>query len=207
MMRWNSAVLNCVVALVATMAIAAGRAAPPDRKKPKPPSATPTPSAPQQAARQAPQSPADRTTAPAAREKALSRMSPAQQQNLDQLKTDLTSIRAGSGVTEAQKQKLADDVMSAAQGATKPSQASVTKLTSDLQSALGDSSLSYKEKAQLGDDVSAVLNSAGISQSEVEAIIQDAEDILRAANVSQQEIDAVVSDLEAIAAEARKNAP
>lgn len=126
-----------------------------------------------------------------------------QQQNILKLQGDLQALKAGSQVTPAQKQKLADDLMVLAQGTTKPSQASVNELANSLTAATADSHITPKEQANLMQDVAAVMNSANIPQSEVEAVIADAQAILVSSGVSSQEVQMVVADLQAIANEVK----
>lgn len=128
-------------------------------------------------------------------------MSETQQQNLNQLRADLAGIREGSNVTPEQKNDLKNSLMTLADGATKSSAASVEALSSSLQSALADQTLTNLEKAQLASCVQEVLNSANIPPDEVSAVIEDARAILESADVSEDEIQQVVNDLKSIAAE------
>jgi len=117
-----------------------------------------------------------------------SRMSEAQQQNVQKLKSDLLSIKQGSQVTTEQKQALKNDLMAMADGATKPDQALVQTLANDLSQAMSDGKMTTTEKAKLAKDLEAVMNCANIPLSEVQAAITDAQAILAASGIMQQEV-------------------
>lgn len=134
-----------------------------------------------------------------------SHLSATQQQNVQKLQTDLGSIKAGSEVTQAQKDALKNDLTSMAQGATKPDPALVQQLSTDLSSAFSDKSISKQEQVKLTQDLSAVLNSANISPAQVQHTITDAQSILTASGVNQATVQMVGNDLKAIATEAQKN--
>lgn len=127
-----------------------------------------------------------------------------QQANLQKLAGDLEGIQGDSQVTQDQVKALSSSLQAMADGATKPSQESVDKLSNDLSGALDDGSLSTMEEAQLTRDMQAVMNSANIPASEVTAAIDDAKTILTASNVDQADVQLVVSDMQAIYAAAPK---
>ena len=147
----------------------------------------------------------------AAKAKLASREKPAptpeQQANLDQLKSDLTSIKAGSTVTPEQKQQLAASLQACATGATKPSQESTAALANSLSTAMADRNVSSTEKVQIAGAVQAVLASAGVSSAEIESVVTSAQAILQSSGVTQATVALVVNDLKVIATEAKANAP
>jgi hypothetical protein len=124
-----------------------------------------------------------------------SNLSATQQRNLEKLKGDLEAIKGKSQVTPQMKQQLAADLTAMADGATKPSQATVQKLVNDLTAATADKNLSSHEIAQLTNDFYKVLNSAGISASEFNAAISDAQAILKGSGVTSADAALVASDL------------
>lgn len=136
-----------------------------------------------------------------------SHMSPQQQQNVAQLKTDLTEIKQGSQVTPEQKQELQSSLTAMAEGATRPDPVLVEALATDLSDAMSDGNLSNTEKMKLASELQKVMNSANIPASEVEAAIADAQAVLQASGVDQQDVEKVVADMQAIADEAKNNAP
>ena len=135
-----------------------------------------------------------------------SNLSSTQQRNVEKLKSDLESIKGKSHVTPQMKQQLAADLTAMAEGATKPSQATVQQLVNDLTAAAADKNLSSREIAQLTNDFYKVLNSAGISVSEFNAAVCDAQTIIKASGVSSADAALIAADLKAIGAEVQKTA-
>lgn len=133
-------------------------------------------------------------------------MSDQQTANVQKLQSDLAAIKSGWAVTEEQKTAVKNSLMAVADGATKPSEESVTALADSLSSALADEQLTNKEKAQLASCVETVLKSANIPQAEVEALANSTYEMLVATGVSKEEASAVAQDLKAIGAELKKNA-
>jgi uncharacterized protein YdeI (BOF family) len=133
-------------------------------------------------------------------------LSPAQQQNINRLATDLNAIKQGSQVTQAQKNALKNDLLAMADGATRPDPALVQQLANDLAGAMSDGQLSSREKTKLTQDLYQVMNSANISVAEVNQAIADAQAILQASGINRAAAQTIASDLKAIAAEAQKNA-
>lgn len=134
------------------------------------------------------------------------RMSDAQQQNVQNLATDLSSIKEGSSVTQEQKDALSTSLMALADGATQPDPALVETLASDLSDALADGDLSNKEMIQLANDLETVMNSANLEADEVAQAVSDAQSILDASGIDASDVETIVRDLEAIAEEAQSNA-
>lgn len=133
-------------------------------------------------------------------------MSPAQQQNVDKLLSDLNAITSGSQVSSQQMEKLKQDLMNMADGAVRPSQQSVEKLAEDLASAWSDGELSPREQKQLMEDFYAVMNSSNITAQELQAVIDDAQDIFKSSGVDKNDVKTIVGDLQAIGRELQKNA-
>ncbi len=132
---------------------------------------------------------------------------PVQKQNLVKLQADLAAIQAGSNVTTTEKQQLAATLAACADGATKPSKASVQTLSDSLSSALSDKTVTTKEKARIAAAVQGVLTSASIPAAEVEALVASVQAVLKASGVSREILQVVVNDLRAIGAELKNNAP
>jgi hypothetical protein len=133
-------------------------------------------------------------------------MSEQQKSNVQKLQSDLAAIKAGSNVTDAQKQDLKNSLVALADGATKPSEESVTALANSLSAAFADKTLTTPEKAQITKNVEAVLKSANIPQSEVEALAASAQAVLIASGVSKADAQTVANDLRAISAELKAKA-
>ena len=134
-------------------------------------------------------------------------LSTEQQANLHKLKSDLTAIKAGSTVTEEQKQQLGASLQACVSGSTIPSQESTQALASSLSAAMADGKVSSTEKAQIAGAVQTVLASAGVPQAEVEALVANAQSILVSSGVSKETATQIANDLKAIGAEAKANAP
>ncbi|MCE1248544.1 MAG: hypothetical protein LWY06_18050 [Firmicutes bacterium] len=137
--------------------------------------------------------------------KTLPSITPAQQANIQKLAGDLQTIKGKSTVTPEMKQQLSNDIMGMCKGATKPSQSSVDKLTTDLTSALSDKQLSKQEMVKLSKDLNYVLNSANISDEQIQQIVTDAETILKSSGISKSDAETIKNDLLAISGEIKKN--
>jgi hypothetical protein len=122
--------------------------------------------------------------------------SAAQQQNLVDLRDDLSTLGTGLQGAEDEIRQLASDLQGVS--AQPPDPALVESLARDLQAALADSTLSPREAAELSQSVYAVLNSAGLSQQELATLKSDVEAILAASGVGPEEIEAILNDLQAI---------
>ncbi|MFA6962871.1 MAG: hypothetical protein WC205_19100 [Opitutaceae bacterium] len=133
-------------------------------------------------------------------------LSAQQQANVQKLQSDLTTIKAGSTVTDTQKQAVKDSLSAIADGAVKPSEESVTALADSLSTALAEQSVSPQEKATIVKNVQAVLTSANISQAEVENLVASTQDLLVASGVTKEDAQTVATDLRAIGTELKTNA-
>ena len=127
-----------------------------------------------------------------------------QKANLVTLRSDLAALQAESAVTQEQVKALAASLMAMADGATKPSQASVNKLAADLSAALDDGDLSVMEQAQLARDLESVLTSANVTQGEFDAVVSDVKAVLAASNVDKGDVSKIVADLQSIYPAVRK---
>lgn len=131
----------CILCLTLTWAAAGARPGRGDRTAPTAPTSRPA-SRPTTAPTSRPTS--RPTAAPTARPTGEN-LSPQQQQNVVKLQSDLMSLKGDSQVTQEQKQKLAADLNTLAQGTVRPSQESVDKLAGDLADSMADSSISQAE--------------------------------------------------------------
>jgi hypothetical protein len=134
-------------------------------------------------------------------------ISQAQQQNIDKLQSDLTAIKAGSEVTQEQKQGLTADCTVLAKGAIKPAKSSLTKLANDLANALADKNVSAKDQAQLAKSINIVVNSGGLSSAQAQSFIVAAQKVLTDSGVTAQDAQTVGADLKAIVSELQKSKP
>ncbi len=132
-------------------------------------------------------------------------LSAAQQGNLQKLQADLAALKAGSQVTPELKAAVKTSLLALADGATRPSQESVSALAGSLSSALADQDVSQQEKVAIARSVQAVLASAGLPPEEVDQLVAATSELLLAAGVDRSDVQMVVADLQAIATEARSN--
>lgn len=132
-------------------------------------------------------------------------LSPAQQAQVQALRSDLSGLGQGAVAAEDEIRELASDLQSMA--LEPPDPVLVEALASDLHSALGDSTLSPVEMAQLSQSVYAVLNSAGLDSGEVQVLLNDVEAVLEAADVSRSDIEAVMSSLSGVAGSVQGTPP
>ena len=126
------------------------------------------------------------------------------QQALAKVRADLTALKAGSPVTAAQKQQLAKDLLAAAQGANKPSLATVTTLAEDLSAAYSQKPLSEDNLKRLLTDLAAAFNPANIQPTQMQAVVADVQAIFQVNGLARKDAMKIADDLKAIAAEARR---
>ncbi len=131
-------------------------------------------------------------------------VNPQQQQALARLKADLAAIKPNATVTNAQKQRLAADLIAVAGGAAKPSLAAATTLAEDLSAALLENALPDASRARLVQELDAVLNPAKYPQVKMDGIFSDIQAIFLAGGTARKNAVKISDDVKAIAAETRK---
>jgi hypothetical protein len=104
------------------------------------------------------------------------------------------------------KQTLAKDLGNVAQGANKPSPATVSKLTDHLTTALAEAKLTTPRKTRLAQDVAVLLNSAATPPAQKQAMIQDVQSILQSGGSSSENSAAVAADLQTVTDEVKSAA-
>jgi hypothetical protein len=117
--------------------------------------------------------------------------------------TDIATIQADAQVTPEQKQKLAQELIAAAQGA-KPSLASASKLAADLSAAFAEKPLSATSRARFVQELDAVLNPGKYPQAKLDGIIRDVQAIFQENGLARTKAVAIADDVKAIAAEIQK---
>ena len=125
------------------------------------------------------------------------------QQSLARVRTDLAAIQPNSPVTAAQKQQLAKDILATAQGAKKPSQATVAGLAEDLSAAFLQKPLPDTDRNRLLTDLAAALNPANIQPAQMQAIIADVQAIFQVNGMARKDAMKIVESVKAVAAETR----
>lgn len=126
------------------------------------------------------------------------------QQSLARVRADLAAIQANSPVTVTQKQQLAKDLLACAQGASKPSAATVAALADSLVSALAQKPLPEASRQRLVSDLAAVLNPANLPPAQMQAIYNDIQAIFQANGLPRAEAVKLADQARAIAAETRR---
>jgi hypothetical protein len=123
--------------------------------------------------------------------------------SLTHLQTDLASFKTDSPVTADQKQKLANDIIAAAQG-TKPSSDTAKKLADDMSAALALNPLPSDKRARLLTELDAVLNPAKYPQAKIDGIYADIQAIFQANGTDRKHAATIADGVKAIGAETRR---
>jgi len=134
-------------------------------------------------------------------------MSPAQQQLLDRLVSDLVFIKAGAPVIPDETDALVKDMATLTRGAVKPSKPALAKLASDLAAALAEKSIPARDMIQLVRDVNIVMNCVNLTPAKAQTFVAEAQQILKTAGVSETTFLAVATDLKSVLAEIQKSKP
>lgn len=129
-----------------------------------------------------------------------------QQQLINRLQADLSAIKPGAPVGEAQKQQLQNDIAALTRSTSKPSKAHVTKLSDDLSAALAGNNISVHDPAQLAKDINIVMNSgsSSVSTTQAQSFVTATESILKSGGVGPTETGSVTTDLKTIVAELKQ---
>lgn len=101
------------------------------------------------------------------------------------------------------KADLARAMGNVAQGANKPSQATLDKLSDHLTTALNEAKLNIQSKTRLAQDVGVLLNSARTPPAQRDAMIKDVQSILQTGGASSDNTTAVGTDLQAVTNEVK----
>jgi hypothetical protein len=128
------------------------------------------------------------------------------QQSLAKVRTDLAAIKPSSPVTPDQKQQLTRDLLASAQGASKPSQATIAPLADSLSAAFAQKPLSDADRNRLVSDLAAVLNPAKIQPSQMQAIYADIQAIFQANGMARKDAVKIVDQVKAITTETQRSA-
>jgi hypothetical protein len=134
-------------------------------------------------------------------------INPAQQQLIDRLESDFAVVKTGAAATPTQKDAMLNEMTSLAKGATKPTKPSLTKLASDLATALAEKSLPPKDTALLAKDVNIIVNSGALTPSRAQTFATEAQNTLHKNGVSDANAQTVAADLKAVIDEIQKAKP
>src|SRR5262245_53523053 len=116
---------------------------------------------------------------------------------LVQFQTELSTLNIGTPASVDQKQKLAQDLILGAQR-TKPSKASVAKLSEDLSAACSEKPLSATSRARFVQELDAVLKPGKYPQAKTDGIIKDVQAIFQDNGLSRNKAVAIAEDVRTI---------
>ena len=137
---------------------------------------------------------------------ASSAPSPLLQQNLAKVRADLAAFKPNSPVTPQQKLQLKNDLLASAQGAGKPSPATISVLADSLSAAFTQTAFPDKDRDRLVSRLAAVLNPARIQPAQMQAIYDDVQAIFQANGMARKEAVKIVDQVKVIGAETQKPA-
>jgi hypothetical protein len=101
------------------------------------------------------------------------------------------------------KQDLAQSLGKVAQGANKPSSATLSKLGDHLSTAMSEAKLTTPKKTRVAQEVAVLLNSANTPLAQKQAMIKDVQTILEAGGTSAESSAAVGTDLQTVVDEVK----
>ena len=130
--------------------------------------------------------------------------SPLLQQNLAKVRANLAAIQPNAPVTVAQKQQLTTNLLACAQGASKPSLATLAPLAESLTAACAQKPLSEADRNRLVSRLAAVLNPAKIQATQMQAIYDDIQAIFQANGMARNEAGKIVGQVKAVGAETQR---
>jgi hypothetical protein len=117
--------------------------------------------------------------------------------------TEVATIKGDGVVTADQQQKLAQDLLAAAQGA-KPSLKTANKLAADVSAAFAEKPLSATSRARFVQELDAVLNPAKYPQARLDGIIKDIQAIFQENGLARVKAVAIANDVQNVANEIQK---
>ncbi len=124
------------------------------------------------------------------------------QQAYASFQSKLLAMNTNSPATA--KDDLSRSLANVAQGANKPSQATVSKLTDHLTTALNEATkLTSSKKTRLAQDVAVLLNSANTPPDQRQTMIKDVQSSLETGGASSDNAAAVAADLHSVVDEVR----
>lgn len=117
-----------------------------------------------------------------------------------------TLFVVNSNSTPEVKQQFTSNLAAVAQGANKPSQATISKLSDHLTTALAEAKLNSAKKTQVAREVAVLMNSANQTPERKQAMIKDVQSTLEGGGSSGDNAAAVAADLQSVADEIQKTA-
>jgi hypothetical protein len=123
------------------------------------------------------------------------------QQAYSSFQSQLFAMNTNS--SPADKQDLAQSLGKVAQGANKPSSATLSKLGDHLSTAMSEAKLTTPKKTRVAQEVAVLLNSANTPLTQKQAMIKDVQTILEAGGTSAESSAAVGTDLQTVVDEVK----
>jgi hypothetical protein len=128
---------------------------------------------------------------------------PALSPALMRFNTEVSAIKADAVTSADQQQKLAQELLAAAQG-PKPSLKIASKLVADISAAFAEKPLSAASRARFVQELDAVLNPGKYPQARLEGIIKDIQAIFQDNGLARVKAVAIANDVQAISSEIQK---
>jgi hypothetical protein len=116
---------------------------------------------------------------------------------LNRLTADLVNIKTNSTVTQAQIQSFSRNLAAAAQGARKPSSATLSKLANDLLPAVAIHPLSTNGRSRLLQNLMALVNGNGITAAQLNDVVLDIQEVLKKAGIPAETAKLIAEDARA----------
>ncbi len=123
------------------------------------------------------------------------------QQNISRLQTDLAALNGRTDVATETRQRLARNLLAAAQGTTKPSSTTAASVVDHLVTVMAGANIESSARARLAQNLNAVFDCASIPADRVTAILSDVQAILQVGGVRRQDALTVVASLRQVVTE------
>jgi len=128
----------------------------------------------------------------------------AAQQAFARFQSSIFAVNSNS--TPESKQQFTSNLAGVAQGANKPSQATISKLSENLTTALAEAKLSSAKKTRVAQEVAVLMNSANQTPERKQVMIKDVQSTLETGGSSSENAAAVAASLQTVTDEIQKTA-
>lgn len=128
------------------------------------------------------------------------------QQNMTAVQNDLAGIQTGTQITALHKQKLARDLIAAAQTSGKPSEPTALRAAGDLLAACAEKALPAASRTRLVSELDAILNPGKYPQAKLDAIFTDIQAIFQANGLKRADALTISDGLKILSAEIQRPA-
>jgi hypothetical protein len=124
---------------------------------------------------------------------------------LAQLNSQILNLKTNVPVTAAQIQQFAGSLAAAAQGASRPSSATLQKLSKDLLGSLSEKPLNANLRTRLVQNLLAVLNGSTLTAPQANNIIGDIQGVLQMGGTPAEKATVIAEDVRSVSAQVRKS--